>query len=106
MQVKNLIIRERENLLHVLPEAYKQAMEDKERVYIMLDTTTHITHARNRICYGKAPQAGYLILGVVNYTLCVDKATVFLYWKMIDTSYPVSTDYIQQLFKTVPCEIW
>jgi hypothetical protein len=94
---------EKENLLLVLPMAYRDALRDKETVYIMLN---YRDKAKVRITWGKAPQAGYLILGVVNYTSCVDKATVFLYWPMIDSSYPVSTDYIQQLLKTVACEVW
>jgi hypothetical protein len=94
---------EKENLLLVLPMAYRDALRDKETVYIMLN---YRDKAKVRITWGKAPQAGYLILGVVNYTSSVDKATAFLYWPMIDTSYPVYSEYIGKLQATVPCEVW
>jgi hypothetical protein len=95
---------EKENLLSVLPLAYKDCLESQDTVYIMLDSMARRTSKSIRVCWGKAPQAGYFILGVMNY--CANKATAFLHWPLIDSSYPVYSEYIGKLQSSVPIEVW
>ena len=96
----NLRQYEKNNLLIVLPEAHKQALEKQSTVYVMLDTTKHCTRTKGRLCYGQAPQAGYLIIAVVN------PAIVWIFWKLVDPIYPQYTEYVDKIQHSVPCEVW
>ena len=103
----NLRLDEKKNLVDSIKGAYQRAIDTKSCTYVMLDITKHTTRTRSsRVCYGQAPQPGYVILATMNYTPCVDAVSAFLYWELIDSDDPQYTEFIGELQACIPVEVW
>ena len=114
MQLK-LRQTEQAGLVTTLENAYRYAAEVKETVYIALD----ITRRKYRVCFTRKPQAGEVVLAVIQHTaipgsVLEDTYQVFMAWPLICPDVEHGNGYAGgrytergiELCNAVPCEVW
>ena len=117
MQVK-LRKAEQAGLVTTLKNAYTHAAEVKETVYVALDTGDFA----NRICFGRKPQAGFVVLAVIQHTALSPFSPdgirhtyqVFMAWPIICPDVEHGNGHAGgrytprgiEICNAVPCEVW